>query len=196
MSKRQRPLDGRPPAVQRKLAVLGGRAVGKTALMTQFAKGRFEEIYEPTMEQTFQRTVRFKSATVITELVDSAGLDENSRLSRNASVGVHGYLLIYSSCSRPSFEGLRHIHDALISMQGGATDIIRVLVATMSDMREHRQVAFEEGQRLADHWGVPFLECSSKDNCNVTEVFTLLLDEIERDYGVLDDRSPDGCAIL
>jgi len=31
-------------------------------------------------------------------------MDEHTRLSRNASVGVHGYLLVYSATSRLSFD--------------------------------------------------------------------------------------------
>ena len=42
--------------------------------------------YDPTIENTFQKTIRFKKVQFFTEIVDSAGMDEYSRLSRNASV--------------------------------------------------------------------------------------------------------------
>ena len=99
---------GTPPLnVQRKVAVLGYRAVGKTSLATHFVKGRFVDEYDPTIENTFAKKIRFKRAHFATEIIDAAGMDEYSRLSRNASVGVHGYLLVYSSTSRSSFERSR-----------------------------------------------------------------------------------------
>jgi len=166
--------------------VLGFRAVGKTTLTTHFVEGRFVERYDPTIENTFQKTIRFKKVQFFTEIVDSAGMDEYSRLSRNASVGVHGYLLLYAANSRNSFSKVQAIDDLLLEMHGGSANVARVLVSTMIDLDAERTVSYEEGQALADSRNIPFIECSAKENINVTEVFTTLIREIERDNGTLD----------
>ena len=54
---------------------------------------------------------------------------------------------------------------------GGAEDIPHVLVGNKSDLVHEREVAPEEGQRLADEWGVAFIESSAKFNTNVEEVY-------------------------
>jgi Ras family protein len=72
------------------------------------------------------------------ELVDTAGIDEYSSLSRNAAVGVHGYMLVYSIISRPSLEKLRLINDMLFNMIGNPPSIPRVLVGTMLDAGDQR----------------------------------------------------------
>ena len=188
---------GTPPLnVQRKVAVLGYRAVGKMSLATHFVKGRFVDEYDPTIENTFAKKIRFKRAHFATEIIDAAGMDEYSRLSRNASVGVHGYLLVYSSTSRNSFEKIRFINDAVLRVQGQSPGVVRVLVATMADLRGQRQVEADEGRALADRMHIPFVECSAKENLNVAEVFTTLIKEIEKDTGFLDDQAQPGCAIL
>ena len=174
--------------VARKIAVLGYRTVGKTALTTHFVQERFVEHYDPTIESTFHKTVIFPRLHIFTEIVDSAGMDEYSRLSRNASVGVHGYLLLYSTTSRSSFEKIQAIDDVLVEMHGGGADsVARVLVGTMIDA-EGRQVSYDEGLSLAERRGVPFIECSARENINVREVFTMLLREAERDT-VLHDSN-------
>ena len=71
----------------------------------------------------------------------------------------------------------------------------QVLVSTMIDLRGQRQVAFDEGQALADRWNIPFSECSAKENINVGEVFTTLIKEIEKDTGFLDSENPPNCTI-
>mmetsp|Transcript_27084 Transcript_27084/g.72952 ORF Transcript_27084/g.72952 Transcript_27084/m.72952 type:complete len:198 (-) Transcript_27084:335-928(-) len=126
--------------VNRKIAVLGFRAVGKTTLTTHFVEGRFVERYDPTIENTFQKTIRFKKVQFFTEIVDSAGMDEYSRLSRNASVGVHGYLLLYAANSRNSFSKVQAIDDLLLEMHGGSANVARVLVSTMIDLDAERTV--------------------------------------------------------
>jgi Ras family protein len=72
------------------------------------------------------------------EIVDTAGIDEYSSLSRNAAVGVHGYILCYSIISRQSLEKLKYINDMLFNMIGNPPSVPRVLVGTMLDAADQR----------------------------------------------------------
>ena len=64
----------------------------------------------------------------------------------------------------------------------------RVLVGTMIDA-DGRQVSYDEGLAWADRRGIPFVECSARENVNVREVFTTLLREAERDTMLHDMAS-------
>jgi hypothetical protein len=67
----------------------------------------------------------------------------------------------------------------------------------MADLSNQRVVAAEEGSALAESWGVPFIECSAKENFNVTEVFNTLIKEIEKDTGLLvQPPASSRCTIL
>ena len=66
--------------------------------------------------------------------------DEYSSISRNASVGVHGYALVFSITSRSSFENVIKINEALLNALGDAPDVPRVLVGSMKDLSEAREV--------------------------------------------------------
>ena len=63
-----------PLLVNRKVAVLGFRAVGKTSLTTQFVQGTFGERYDPTIENTYHKTIRFRRVHFSTDIVDTAGM--------------------------------------------------------------------------------------------------------------------------
>jgi Ras family protein len=65
--------------------------------------------------------------------------DEYANFSQAASVGVHGYVLVYSIGSRTSFEKLKLINEKLVNMLGSKPP--RVLVGSMSDLDKARQVA-------------------------------------------------------
>ena len=188
---------GDPPAlVHRKVAILGFRAVGKSSLTNAFVSGTFSEQYDPTIEATHHTTIRFRKVHFATDIVDTAGMDEYSRLSRNASMGVHGYAMLFSIVSRQSFERIMEVNDSLLNALGDAPDVPRVLVGTMHDLHEQRQVSPQEAQALADSWGVPYLECSSKTGENVADVFHTLLKEIEKDEGLLAETDQGGCILL
>jgi Ras family protein len=129
-----------PTLVHRKIAVLGFRAVGKSSLTHSFVSGTFSETYDPTIETTHSKTIRFRKVHFATDIVDTAGMDEYSRLSRNASLGVHGYALIFSIVSRQSFDMIALVNDSLLNTLGDAPDVPRVLVGSMADLSEERQV--------------------------------------------------------
>lgn len=63
-----------PVEVQRKLTVLGFPGVGKSSLTTCFVENRFVENYDPTIENTFHKTIRFRNAHFVTDIVDTAGM--------------------------------------------------------------------------------------------------------------------------
>jgi len=182
--------------VNRKIAVLGFRAVGKTSLTNAFVSGTFSDNYDPTIENTHHKTIRFRKVHFATDIIDTAGMDEYSSISRNASVGVHGYVLVFSTTSRSSFDNVIKINEALLNALGDAPDVPRVLVGSMKDLVDEREVVLQQAQSLADSWRIPYLECSSKTGENVPEVFHTLLKEVERDNALLNESEEDKCIII
>ncbi|KAH7122697.1 rheb small monomeric GTPase RhbA [Dendryphion nanum] len=62
-----------PAPKQRKIAIVGSRAVGKSSLTVQFVDGHFVDSYYPTIENTFSKIIRYKSQDFATEIIDTAG---------------------------------------------------------------------------------------------------------------------------
>lgn len=63
-----------PALVHRKVAILGFRAVGKSSLTSSFVTGVFSEQYDPTIESTHHKTIRFRKVHFATDIVDTAGM--------------------------------------------------------------------------------------------------------------------------
>ncbi|KAG5192042.1 ras family-domain-containing protein [Tribonema minus] len=184
---------GRGETVQvakRKIALLGFTGVGKTSLATRFVQGSFVDMYNPTITNTFHTSVNFGKKTLATEILDTAGLDGHTQISRHASVGVHGYLMLYSTISRNSFENIKNINENLMHTLGDLPDVARVLVGTMMDLSDQRQITTQQGQELAREWGVPFMECSAKENINIDAVFKCLIKEVEQAQGGTVEEEP------
>ncbi|EKX43523.1 hypothetical protein GUITHDRAFT_175447 [Guillardia theta CCMP2712] len=164
--------------LQRKIAVLGFMGVGKSAVTIQFTEGHFAEPYSPTIENTFQKVIRHKGIEYQTDILDTAGQDEYQIFHTRYAMGIHGYILMYSIVSRRSFDMVSTIRDKLLNAVG-TENIPHVLVGNKSDLVHEREVATEEGQRLADEWGVPFIESSAKFNTNIEEIFRKLILQCE-----------------
>ena len=54
-------LDIQRPLKRRKVLLLGGVSVGKSALMTRFLEDIFLEFYEPTLQHTQKKVIHFKN---------------------------------------------------------------------------------------------------------------------------------------
>ena len=58
-----------------------------------------------------------------------------------------------------------------------------------------RPFQFQEAQALAESWGVPYIECSSKTGENVSDCFHALLKEVSKDDDLLNEQEDNGCTI-
>jgi Ras family protein len=84
---------------QRNVAVLGSSQVGKTSTCLRFVKNQFEEVYNPTYQNSFSKVVKRKGYEIEWLIKDtqgtSFGLSDREIFSPEYSVGYHGYVLVY-----------------------------------------------------------------------------------------------------
>ncbi|KAF1839046.1 seryl-tRNA synthetase [Decorospora gaudefroyi] len=168
------------PPKQRKMAIVGSRAVGKSSLTVQFVDGHFVDSYYPTIENTFSKMIRYKNQDFATEIIDTAGQDEYSILNSKHFIGIHGYMIVYSVASKQSFEMARIIRDKILNHL--AVDWVPiVIVGNKCDLRpEQRQVTPEDGRALAAEFKCAWTEASARYNENVQKAFELMVAEVER----------------
>ncbi len=85
--------------------------------------------------------------------------------------------MTYDITDRESFSA---VENWMNEVEKHASDnISRILVGNKSDMEDARQVSFDEGKELAEHYNIRFLETSAKDCKNVEEAFTMMTREIK-----------------
>ncbi|PCH41491.1 hypothetical protein WOLCODRAFT_17143 [Wolfiporia cocos MD-104 SS10] len=166
---------------KRKIAVLGSRSVGKSSLVIQFIENHFVDSYYPTIESTFSKSINYKGVEYDCDIIDTAGQDEYTILNSKHAIGIHGFVLVYSVTSRKSFDMVQVVYDKIVNFCG-MNAIPCVIVGAKTDLQQSksRQVAPDEGQKLADSHRAAWVETSAKNNVNVAKVFELCLQEIER----------------
>lgn len=83
---------------------------------------------------------------------------------------------MYSIADAASFS---NIEKWIMQIDNNCTeDVSKVLIGTKYDLDGERKVTVEEGKRLADTYGIPFLEVSAKNGYQVREAFEALGREI------------------
>lgn len=80
-----------------------------------------------------------------------------------------GILLVYDITVAKTFDNITRWLSNIDAH--AASDVQKLLLGNKSDLDSKRAVQMDDGQRLADSQGIPFLETSAKSNVNIDEAF-------------------------
>ncbi|PXF42319.1 GTP-binding protein Rheb-like [Gracilariopsis chorda] len=174
------PPSQKPFRVRKRIAVLGARAVGKSAVAIQCTDNRFEPEYMPTCEDAFLWTTTVDGTKYEVTIVDTDGQDEFPDFGEQYTIGVDGYILMFSLVDESSFHIIRRVHEKLLQTlvvldPKGTAELPRILVGNQLDMAHTRRVSRQVAQEFADEHGIPYYETSAYTGENVNEVFATLL---------------------
>ncbi|KDN37263.1 putative ras-related GTP-binding protein [Tilletiaria anomala UBC 951] len=181
---------------RRKIAVLGSRSVGKSSLVVRYVEDAFVDSYYPTIENIFNKKIRYKGQDFDCDIIDTAGQDEYSILNSKHAIGIHGYVLVYSIASRNSFDMIQTVYDKILNYTG-TESVPCVIVGQKSDLHVQRQVSEDEGKDLAQQLKSAWVEVSARHNANVVKVFELMLQETERETQETGkEPEPSKCCVM
>ena len=147
--------------------------MGKSTLTIRLITDNFIEAYNPTIEDSFKKTVTVDGETCNLEVTDTAGQEDYSSLQDGWIRDGNAFLLVYNITDLQSYEDLHKVREKIIRIkeQTSAVEIPIVLVGNKCDLETSREVAYDTGKSLADLWGCTFYETSAKLKINSAECF-------------------------
>ncbi|KAJ6232697.1 ras-like protein rasb [Anaeramoeba flamelloides] len=174
----------------KKLVVVGGGGVGKSALTIQFVQSHFIEEYDPTIEDAYRRQVKIDDETHLLDILDTAGQEEYSAMRDSYMRSGEAFVIVYSVTDRNSFDEVAIFHEQITRVKD-SDDVPIIIVGNKSDLENERQISKGEGQDLAKTYDCPFFETSAKYRINVDEAFFESVREINRQKEKLLEKEND-----
>jgi len=113
------------------------------------------------------------------DILDTAGQEEYSAMREQYMRTGEGFMLVYSITSRGSFEEIVTFQQQILRVKD-KDYFPMILVGNHLERETERTVSVEEGIRLAQEFGCPFIEVSSKARINIDEAFYGLVRDIRR----------------
>ncbi|KAG6411115.1 hypothetical protein SASPL_129189 [Salvia splendens] len=160
-----------------KAVLIGDSAVGKSNLLSRFARDEFCLESKPTIGVEFAyRNIRIADKLIKAQIWDTAGQERFRAITSSYYRGAMGALLVYDTTRRSTFESLRKWLTEL--REFGSREMVVVLVGNKSDLTHSREVSLEDGQSLAQLEDLSFMETSAKENLNVEEAFLQMINKI------------------
>ena len=99
---------------RRRIAILGAAAVGKSSITSRFVYNTFSNEYLPTIEDEHHQVLHVDGKAYYLEILDTSGQDEFTDFGMHYTIGLHGYILLFSVNDRASFETIRKVNDKLL----------------------------------------------------------------------------------
>lgn len=165
------------PAQSIKLVLCGDSAVGKSSLISRYARDEFSDTVLQTVGVEFvTKIVAVRGADARIQLFDLAGQERYRAVTKSVFRGSKGALLVYDITRRGSFDSIPAWLDTLQAEVGPTCCVI--LVGNKCDREGERQVSREEADTFARAHGLSFLETSAKDRTNVERAFVWLVNSI------------------
>ena len=160
-----------------KIVLVGDGAVGKTSLRKQYLGQGFDTDYLSTMGADFAlHDTTIEDTQIRWQIWDLAGQPVFKDVVQAYYTKIFGGVLIYDVTRRKTYENVeKWLHD-MWEHSGRERNVPIVLLANKIDLREEgaETVSTEEGQKLADSLGIPFIETSAKSGDGVDATFAKL----------------------
>lgn len=153
------------------LLVLGSAAVGKSNLSLRFTQNCFEEEYEPTIQNIFQKAITLDRHTYQLDITDTAGMETGDVMRPVLFKSADIFILIYDVCDKTTFEHIEGLHEDIIRIRGLEAPVPCMILANKVDKVDEREVSTEEGQKAAKSMNAAYYETSAKTGQGVQEGF-------------------------
>ncbi|VFQ97814.1 unnamed protein product [Cuscuta campestris] len=167
-----------------KIVLVGESAVGKSNLLSRFARNEFYPNSKSTIGVEFQtQKMKINGKEIKAQIWDTAGQERFRAVTSAYYRGAVGALLVYDISRRKTFDNVRrwlnelHTHSDM--------NVVTILVGNKCDLKDAREVSTEEGQALAEKENLFFTETSAFDNSNVYSAFERVVKEI---YDILSRK--------
>ncbi|XGW29328.1 hypothetical protein V3C99_008833 [Haemonchus contortus] len=170
-----------------KIILIGDSGVGKSNLLSRFARNMFNIESKTTIGVEFStKTVMIDNKRIMAQIWDTAGQERFKTVTSAYYRGAQGALIVYDITKPSSFDScLQWLND----LREQSERVSVVLVGNKTDLRDVRKIPQELAQRFAEEHGLSFIETSALDSSNVEKAFTHILTTIYRTGTATNNKS-------
>lgn len=175
-----------------KLLLIGDSGVGKTCVLFRFSEDAFNTTFISTIGIDFKiRTIELDGKKIKLQIWDTAGQERFRTITTAYYRGAMGIMLVYDITNEKSFDNIKNWIRNI--EEHASADVEKMILGNKCDVNEKRQVSKERGEKLANDYGIKFMETSAKANINVENAFFTLARDIKTKMDKkLEGNSPQG----
>ncbi|EYC40167.1 hypothetical protein Y032_0626g825 [Ancylostoma ceylanicum] len=160
-----------------KVVLIGDSGVGKSNLLSRFARNSFNLESKTTIGVEFAtKTVEIDGKLIKAQIWDTAGQERYRAITSAYYRGAVGALLVYDISKQNTLDSCERWLRELREFSNESVSVM--LVGNKLDLRHFRAIPTEVALKFAEKNHLAFIETSALDSTNVNEAFTEILTHI------------------
>ncbi|TFG24692.1 MAG: GTP-binding protein [Promethearchaeota archaeon] len=163
-----------------KFIIIGDHYVGKTSIVRRYVDRRFSKDYRATIGiNIITHSFDFFENEINLSLWDIGAQQYFKRFRRTYYMGSQAAFIVFDLTNRESFENVKIWFDELINFLG-KMDLPIVIVGNKTDLKEKREISYEEGVSLVPELAekgvskISYIETSALTGENINDAFSLI----------------------
>lgn len=160
-----------------KFIILGDSSVGKTNILSQYAKNEFNQNMISTIGVEFYtKKITIKNTNYNIQIWDTAGQEKFRSIVKSIYHSINAAILVYDITNIESFY---HVNYWLNDIRNNSNDELPIcLVGNKTDLEYNRVISYQQGLELANKNNLFFIETSALKNTNIGLIFDNLMTKI------------------
>ena len=164
------------PEIKLKLLIIGDSNVGKTSMLLNYTDNYFPESHLATIGVEYKvKELKTDKYNITLQIWDTAGQERFRSITKSFFRNTNGILFVYDITSRKSFQSVK---DWIKDSELHDTGFEKILVGNKIDLKEKREVNFEELKEYGAKKKINVIEASAKERTNIDEAFQKIVDLI------------------
>ncbi len=112
----------------------------------------------------------------IVKIWDTAGQERYRSLTRNFIKNADGIIIVYDITDKRSFDMVQSWIQSV--EENSKIKKQMILIGNKCDLVESREVSTADGKNLANFYNMSFFETSAKDNVNIEQAFSCIINNV------------------
>ncbi len=178
-----------------KFVIIGNSGVGKSNILLRYIYNSFSEEFKTTVGVEFgAKNIEIDKKIFRIQIWDTAGQENFRSIERAYYKNSVCACVVYDISNHASFEDIQVWIDDCTKQT--AKSVLLFLVGNKSDLKDNREVSYEEGAAYAKSHKMLFLEASAKTGENINEIFETSVKQISNNIrNKVYDLDNDSCGI-
>jgi len=153
-----------------KILLLGDSGVGKSCIILRYIEDTFSSNLMNSIGVDFKlKNIEIDNKKIKLQIWDTAGQERFRTITTSYYKGAHAIVIVFDITDKESFE---HVKNWMADIDKFAKNgVLRILVGNKCDLEEKRAVKKEEGNEMAEKYGIKYIETSAKDTINIETLF-------------------------
>lgn len=174
-----------------KVLIIGNSSVGKSNILLRYSENIFNDSFLPTIGVDFKiKNMKLNNKTIKMNIWDTAGQERFKNLTATYYKGANGVMIVFDITDRDSFEDIGKWVSEV--KKNSNREVVKLLVGNKLDLQEERTVNKDEAERLAEKYGMTYIEVSAKTDIGVAEAFQKLSSKIYDEKKGFEDIGDEG----